>query len=152
MNHSGSHRSPRMHKLIHKQFWHNPIIHPVLTSRVYLFVTRAFVLFLQILIDPYPLSREEFNNNSSSSHSKYSLMECTHVLSLMMSDKCGIDEDLYKNPLFSSNCTTWLIDMHPTWSMENILEVLHLVPLDLQFCHVQWHVRWHVNILHTHIH
>ena len=25
-------------------------------------------------------------------------MECTHVLSLMMKDKCDIDEDLYKQP------------------------------------------------------
>ena len=45
------------------------------------------------------------------------------------------------NPLFSSNCTTWLIHVHPTWSEENILVVLHIVPLDLQFRHVQRHVR-----------
>ena len=56
------------------------------------------------------------------------------------------------NPLFSVNCITWLIDMHPTWSEESILEVLHLIPLDLQFCHIQRHARWHVTILHTHIH
>ena len=56
------------------------------------------------------------------------------------------------NPLFSSNCKTWLIDVHHTWSEENMLEVLHLVPLDLQFRHMQQHVRWHVNIIHTHIH
>ena len=56
-----------------------------------------------------------------------------------MLDKCGSDEDLYKQPfLFSSNCITWLIDVHPTWLLENIQEVLHLV------------VRWHVNIFHTH--
>ena len=35
------------------------------------------------------------------------------------------------NPLFSSNCTTWLIDVHPTWWKENILEVLHIVQFDL---------------------
>ena len=45
------------------------------------------------------------------------------------------------NPLFSSNCTTWLIHVHPTWSEENILAVLHIIPLDLQFRHVQRHVR-----------
>ena len=50
------------------------------------------------------------------------------------------------NPLFSSNCTTWLIHMHPTWSEENILAVLRIIPLDLQFRSVQRHVRWHVNI------
>ena len=32
-------------------------------------------------------------------------------------------------------------DVHPTWSEENILEVLHLVLLDLQFRHMQRHVR-----------
>ena len=55
------------------------------------------------------------------------------------------------NPLFSSNCTFWLIDVHSTCSQENILEVVHLVPLDLQFRHMQRHVRCHVNIHHTHI-
>ena len=45
------------------------------------------------------------------------------------------------NPLSSSNCTTWLIHVHPTWSEENILVVLHIIPLDLQFRHVQRHVR-----------
>ena len=55
-------------------------------------------LLIQILIDHYPLSKEEFNKNSSGSHFEYSLMECTHVLSPMMPDKCGIDEDFYKQP------------------------------------------------------
>ena len=32
MNHSGPYLSLSTHKLIHKQCWHNPIIHPVLTS------------------------------------------------------------------------------------------------------------------------
>ena len=54
--------------------------------------------------------------------------------------------------LFSSNCTTWLIDVHPNWLEENIFKVLHIVPLDLQFCHMQRHVRWHVNILHSYMH
>ena len=58
----------------------------------------SFFLFVQILIDHYPLSKEEFNKNSSGSHFEYSLMECTHVLSPMMPDKCGIDEDFYKQP------------------------------------------------------
>ena len=53
------------------------------------------------------------------------------------------------NPLFSSNCTTWLIDVHRNGI---IREVLHLVPLDLQFRHMQQHVRWHVNTSHTYIH
>ena len=56
------------------------------------------------------------------------------------------------SPLFSINCKIWLIDVHPTWWEENILEVLHLVPFDLHFRHRQRHVRWHVNIFHAHIH
>ena len=55
-------------------------------------------LSIQILIDHYPLGKEEFNKNSSGSHFEYSLMECTYVLSPMMPDKCGIDEDFYKQP------------------------------------------------------
>ena len=58
----------------------------------------SFLLFIQILIDHYPFSKEEFNKNSSGSRFEYSLMECTHVLSPMMPDKCGIDEDFYKQP------------------------------------------------------
>ena len=69
-----------------------------------------------------------------------------------MPDKCGIDEDLDKLTLVSSNCTTWLIDMHPTWLEVNVLEELNIVPLDLRFHHMQLHVKWHVNIFHTHIH
>ena len=56
------------------------------------------------------------------------------------------------NPLFSSNCTTWLIHVHHTWSKENILAVLHIIPLDLQFCHIQRHVREHVNIFQCPLH
>ena len=44
------------------------------------------------------------------------------------------------NPLFSSNFTTCLIYVYPTWSEENILAVWP-IPLDLQFRHVQPHVR-----------
>ena len=56
------------------------------------------------------------------------------------------------NPLFSSNCTTWLIHVHPTWSEENILAVLHIIPLDLQFRHIQRHVRELVNIFQWPLH
>ena len=58
----------------------------------------SFFLFIQILIDHYPLSKEEFIKNSSGSNFEYSLVECTHVLSPMMPDKCSIDEDFYKQP------------------------------------------------------
>ena len=85
----GSYLSFCTHKLIH-----NPIVHPVFTSSAYFF-------FFFICSDiHWSLStqwrRIQFNKNSSSSHSKYPLMQCTHALSPMMPDKCGIDEDLYK--------------------------------------------------------
>ena len=67
-----------------RRSWCTSTVHPVLTSSVYYFF--VFV-FIQILIDLYPLSK----------------------------------------------CATWLIHVHPTWSEENILVVLHIVPLDLQF-------------------
>ena len=78
-----------------RRSWYTNIVHPVLTSRVYCFFV---FLFIQILIDHYPLTKEEFNKNNSGSHFEYSLMECTHVLSPMLPDKCGIDEDFYKQP------------------------------------------------------
>ena len=81
--------------LFARRSWYTSIVHPVLTSRVYCFFV---LLLIQILIDHYPLSKKEFNKNSSGSHFEYSLMECTHVLSPMMPDKCGIDEDFYKQP------------------------------------------------------
>ena len=37
VNRSGSHLSLCMHELTHKQCWYNPVVHPVLTSRVYFF-------------------------------------------------------------------------------------------------------------------
>ena len=61
-------------------------------------IVLSFFLFIQILIDLYPLRKDEFNKNSSGSHFEYSLMECTHVLSSMMPDKCSIDGDFYKQP------------------------------------------------------
>ena len=86
---------PSSPSLSTRRSWYTSIVHPVLISRVYCFF--VFV-FIQILIDLYPLSKEEFNKNSSGSHFEYSLMECTHVLSPMMPDKCGIGEDFCKLP------------------------------------------------------
>ena len=70
-----------------------------------------FFLIIQVFIDLYPLSGEEFNKNSSCSHSKYPLMECTHVLSPMMPEKWGIDEDLYKKTL------CFPVTAQPDWLM-----------------------------------
>ena len=148
MNHSGSNRYISLHARADTQ----AVLEHYHCSPSQCLSVGCIIHFciIQVLIDLYPPSREDFNKNKSNSHSKYSLVECTHVLSPVIPDKCIIDEDLYY-PLSFSNCTTWLIDVHPTWWNENILEVLHIVPLDLQFRHIQLHVTWHVNILHTHI-
>ena len=88
--------SPFYLSLSARRSWYTSIVHPVLTSRVYCFFV---FLFIQILIDLYPLSKEEFNKNSSGSHFEYSLVECTHVLSPMIPDKCSIDEGLLQTTL-----------------------------------------------------
>ena len=129
--------------------WYTSIVHPVLISRVY---CCCCFFFIRILIDHYPLSKEEFNKNSSGSHFEYSLMECTHVLSPWCQTKAALMRTSTNNPLFSSYCTTWLIHVHPTWSEETILAVLHIIPLDMQFRHIQRHVREHVNIFQCPLH
>ena len=48
--------------------------------------------------------------NSCSTHSEYPHMECTNVLSLLMLDKCGIDEDLHKQLCFP-------VTAQPDWLM-----------------------------------
>ena len=54
--------------------WYISIVHRVITSRVYCFFG---FLFIQILIDHYPLSKEKFNKYSSGSHFEYSLIPVT---------------------------------------------------------------------------
>ena len=51
------------------------------------------------------------------------------------------------NPLFSSNCRPWLMDVYLTWPEENILSTWYG-----RFHQMQRHVRWHVNKFHIHIH
>ena len=69
-----------------------------LPARCMFFV--LFNLFRYSLIAIHSV-RGKFNKNSSGSHYEYFLVESTHVLSLMVPDKCGIDEDLYKQPFVS---------------------------------------------------
>ena len=45
-------------------------------------------------------------------------MECTHVCHQWCRTNVALMMTSINNPLFSSNCTTWLIDVHPTWSEE----------------------------------
>ena len=58
---------------------------PCCFKDIYIYI--YIYIYIQVLIDLYPPSREEFNKNESGSHSEYSLIECTHVLSHMMPDK-----------------------------------------------------------------
>ena len=88
-----------------------------------------FILFNQILIDHYPLSKDEFNKNSSGSHFEYSLMECTHVLSPMTPDKCGIDDDFYKQPFLP-------VPAQPDWFM--------CIPLGQRKTFLQFYTSFHL--------
>ena len=112
----------------------------------------SFFLFIQILIDHYPLSKEEFNKNSSGSHLNTLWWNAPMFYHLWCQTNAAWMRTSTNNPLFSSNCTTWLIHVHPTWSEENILAFLHIIPLDLQFRHIQRHVREHVNIFQWPLH
>ena len=85
---------------MHTQTWYTSSAGRIPSFTQCLPVGCFFPFFNQILIDLYPLSRDQLNKNISSSHPKYYLMECTHVLTLMMPDECSIDDDLYKQPFF----------------------------------------------------
>ena len=123
-------------KLIHKQCWYSFIIHPLLISRVQLF---EFHLSRYSLISIHP------ENNSTRTAVVLIPNTLRWNAPMLYHLWCRTNATLMKtsknNPLFSSNCTTWLTDVHPNWLEQNILKVLHIVPLHLQFCHMQWHVR-----------
>ena len=127
---------------------HNTIIHPMLTRRVHSYISN---LFRYSLIYFHPVEKNSTRtavvvvpNTLWWNAPMFCHLWCRTNPALMRTST--------NNPLFSSSCTNWPIDVHPTWSKETIFEVLHIVPLDLQFRHMQQHLRWHVNILHTHIH
>ena len=114
------------------------IVHPVLTSRVYCFI--VFCLFRYSLISIHLVKKNSTRtavgvilNTLWWNAPVFNHLWCQTNAALMRTST--------NNPLFSSNCTTWLIHVHPTWPEENILAVLHIIPLDLQFRHVQRLVR-----------
>ena len=118
--------------------WYTSIVHPVLTSRVYCFI--VFYIFRYSLISIHLVKKNSTRtavgvilNTLWWNAPMFYHLWCQTNAALMRSST--------NNSLFSSNCTTWLIHVHPTWSEENILAVLHIIPLDLQFRHVQRHVR-----------
>ena len=119
--------------------WYTSIVHPVLTSRVYCFFG-FFYLFRYSLISIHSVKK-----NSTRTAVGVILntlwWNAPRFYHLWCQTNAALTRTSTNNPLFSSNCTTWLIHVHPTWSEENILVVLHIIPLDLQFRHVQRHVR-----------
>ena len=118
--------------------WYTSIVHPVLTSKVYCFI--AFYLFRYSLISIHLVKK-----NSTRTAVGVILNTLWWNAPMFYHLWCQTNSALMRtstnNLLFSSNCTTWLIHVHPTWSEENILAVLHIIPLDLQFRHVQRRVR-----------
>ena len=129
--------------------WYTSIVHPVLTSRVYCFF--VFYSFRYSLITIHSVKK-----NSTRTAVGVILNTLWWNAPMFYHLWCQTNAALMRtstnNPLFSSNCTTWLIHVHHTWSEENILAVLHIIPLDLQFCHIQRHVREHVNIFQCPLH
>ena len=110
--------------------WYTSIVHPVLTSRVYCFF--VLYLFRYSLISIHSVKKNSTRtavgvilNTLWWNAPMFYHLWCQTNAALMRTST--------KNPLFSSNCTTWLIHVHPTWSEENILVVLHINALDLQF-------------------
>ena len=101
-------------------------------------------LFIQILIDHYPLSKENPTRTAVGVILNALWWNAPMFYHLWCQTNAALMRTSTNNPLFSSNCTTWLIHVHPTWSEENILAVFHTIPLDLQFRHIQWHVREHI--------
>ena len=132
-----------------RRSWYTSIVHPVLTSRVYCFF--VFYLFRYSLITIHSVKK-----NSTRTAVGVILNTLWWNAPMFYHLWCQTNAALMRtstnSPLFSSYCTTWLIHVHPTWSEENILAVLHIIPLDLQFRHIQRHVREHVNIFQWPLH
>ena len=118
--------------------WYTSIVHPLLTSRVYCFI--VFYLFRYSLISIH-LVKKNSTRTAVGVILNTLWWNAPMFYHLWCQTNAALMRTSTNNPLFSSNCTTWLIHVHPTWSEENILAVLHIIPLDLQFRHAQRHVR-----------
>ena len=118
--------------------WYTSIFHPVLTSRVYCLI--VFYLFRYSLISIH-LVKKNSTRTAVGVLLNTLWWNAPMFYHLWCQTNAALMRTSTNNPLFSSNCTTWLIHVHPTLSEENILAVLHNIPLDLQFRNVQRHVR-----------
>ena len=118
--------------------WYTSIVHPVLTSRAYCCI--VFYLFRYSLISIH-LVKKNSTRTAMGVILNTLWWNAPMFYHLWCQTNAALMRTSTSNPLFFSNCTTWLIHVHPTWSEENILAVLHIIPLDLQFRHVQRHVR-----------
>ena len=130
--------SPSSLSLSVHRSWYTSIVHPVLTSRVYCFI--IFYLFRYSLIS-INLVKKNLTRTAVGVILNTLWWNAPMFYHLWCQTNVSLIRTSTNNPLFSSNCTTWLIHLHPTWSEENLLAVLHIIPSDLQFRHVQRHVR-----------
>ena len=121
-----------------RRSWYTSIVHPVLTSRVYCFF--VLYLFRYSLISIHSVKKNSTKTAVGVILNTF-WWNAPMFYHLWCQPNAALMRTSTNNPLFSSNCTTWLIHVHPTWSEENILVVLHIIPLDLKFRHAQRHVR-----------
>ena len=121
----------------------------VLTSKVHFF---RFSLFIQILIDLCPLSRGEFTKTALVVIPNNLWWNAPMLYHLWCQTNAALMRTSINNTLFPVTAQPDWLMCQPLGQKKNILELLHLVPLDRQFHHMQRHVRWHVHIFHTHIH
>ena len=102
--------------IIHPTQMHNTIIHPMLTRRVHSYISN---LFRYSLIYFHPVEK-----NST----RTAVVVIPNTLwwnaPMLCHLWCRTNPALMRtstnNPLFSSSCTNWPIDVHPTWSKETI--------------------------------
>ena len=134
-----------------RRSWYTSIVHPVLTSRVYCCFFRFFNLFRYSLITIHSV-KKNLTRTAVGVILNTLWWNAPMFYHLWCQTNAALMRTSTNNPLFSSNCTTWLIHVHPTWSEENILAVLHIIPLDLQFRHIRRHARKHVNIFQCPLH
>ena len=128
-----------------RRSWYTSIVHPVLTSRVYFFLFRYSLI-------PIHLVKKNSTRTAVGVILNTLWWNAPMFYHLWCQTNAALMRTSTNNPLFSSNCTTCLIHVHPTWSEENILAVLYIIPFDLQFHHVQRYVRKHVNIFQWPLH
>ena len=91
--------------------WFTSIVHPVLTSRVYCFI--VFYLFRYSLISIH-LVKKNSTRTAVGVILNTICWNAPMLYHLWCQTNAALVRTSTNNPLFSSNCTTWLIHVHPT--------------------------------------